>query len=178
MRIQVSQISEKDGLRRDYRFPEGKPDLVDPDCSVAGESSLGLFAERSGSEVKLSGTLHAKIQFNCDRCLESVVRAVDEEFDLFYIPSFQKGSLNDEAELTEEDLTVSFYEDDLINVGDIMREQIELVLPMSKVCDDDCRGLCSECGVNLNKIQCSCRTAAVDPRLAALRDLGLRDDPR
>ena len=173
MRIQVSQISEEDGLRLEHRYGLGQPELGTPDRAISGRPVLRLFAERAGTEVKLNGSIEASIRFNCDRCLEPVALNVDEQFELFYIPSFAPGASKDETELREEDLTVSFYREDTINLDDVVREQIELALPMSKVCGADCRGLCPECGSNLNKVQCLCSTRATDPRLAALRDLNI-----
>ena len=171
MRIQVSQISEEDGLRLEHRYPEGKPKLDAPDREITGQPVLRLFAERAGAEVRLNGSIEAGIRFNCDRCLEPVACNVDEQLELFYIPSFAPGALKDETELREEDLTVSFYREDTINLDDVVREQIELALPMSTLCGEDCRGLCPECGSNLNRDHCSCSAKVADLRFAALSDL-------
>ncbi len=171
MRIQVSQISEEDGLRIEHKYPEGQPELDSPDHEIAGQPVVIAFAERGGAKVELSGTIEATIRFNCDRCLEPVALNVDEHFDLFYIPSSQPEGSKDETELTEGDLTVSFYTDGAIDIDDVVREQIELELPMSKLCGEQCRGLCPQCGSNRNQVKCSCLTTAVDPRFAALRDL-------
>ena len=51
---------------------------------------------------------------------------------------------------------MAFYSDQIIDVDDLVREQIELALPMSRLCSDDCRGLCPECGANLNEGDCAC----------------------
>ena len=57
MRIQVSQISEEDGLSLEHRYPEGQPELGAPDHEIVGQPVLRLFAERGGTEVTLSGSL-------------------------------------------------------------------------------------------------------------------------
>ena len=55
--------------------------------------------------------------------------------------------------------------------GELVREQFQLVLPMKPLCRDDCKGLCSECGTNLNRDTCTCSHKWEDQRLAALRGL-------
>jgi len=51
------------------------------------------------------------------------------------------------------------------------RESLQIALPMKPLCKDDCKGLCPNCGTNLNKATCDCTTHWEDPRLAALRAL-------
>ena len=51
-----------------------------------------------------------------------------------------------------------------------MREQFYLALPMKPLCRDDCRGLCSMCGANLNRSTCDCKHDFADPRFAALKE--------
>jgi uncharacterized protein len=66
-----------------------------------------------------------------------------------------------------------FYLDELhmADVGEMLREYVLLELPMQPLCRPDCRGLCPECGADLNVEQCSCGSTSVDERFAALRAL-------
>jgi uncharacterized protein len=57
----------------------------------------------------------------------------------------------------------------------MLREQFQLTLPMKPLCAQACRGLCPQCGTNLNRSQCACKPVWVDPRLAALEGLLNRD---
>ena len=77
----------------------------------------------------------------------------------------------DEQEIQEDDLSTAFYEDDKIDLGQLMREQFLLSLPMKPLCSDACRGLCPVCGTNLNRGSCDCKSTWDDPRLAALREI-------
>ena len=74
-----------------------------------------------------------------------------------------------EHEVKDDDLNVSFYKDDQIDLGEVMREQFYLALPMKPLCREDCRGLCPVCGVNRNRESCTCQAEWVDPRMDALR---------
>ena len=62
-----------------------------------------------------------------------------------------------EREIEEDDLTTAFYENDEIDLGQLMQEQFYLALPMKPLCRDDCKGLCPECGTNLNRGTCDCK---------------------
>jgi uncharacterized protein len=95
---------------------------------------------------------------------------VDASFDLRYQPhALNTGS--DEREIEEDDLSTAFYENDEIDLGQLMREQFYLSVPMKPLCQDDCRGLCPVCGTNLNRGTCECKQGWDDPRLAVLRNL-------
>ena len=76
-----------------------------------------------------------------------------------------------EREIEEDDLTTAFYENDEIDLGQLMREQFYLALPMKPLCSEDCQGLCPVCGTNLNRGHVQLQPAWEDPRLAALREL-------
>src|SRR5919112_562701 len=75
------------------------------------------------------------------------------------------------VELQAEDLILSAYEGDAVDLDEIVREQTLLALPSRHLCREDCKGLCQKCGANLNENQCSCEQGETDPRWAALADL-------
>src|SRR5207249_9472867 len=112
-------------------------------------------------------------ELRCSRCLEPFRLGVDEHFDLRYQPHTANTG-EDEREIEEDDLSTAFYENDEIDLGQLMREQFYLALPMKPLCREDCRGLCPSCGGNRNLVPCACAERAPDPRLAALRDLATR----
>jgi uncharacterized protein len=80
-----------------------------------------------------------------------------------------------EREVEEDDLSTAFYENDEIDLGQLMREQFYLSLPMKPLCLDDCQGLCPQCGTNLNRGTCGCQRTWEDPRFAPLRALKEND---
>jgi uncharacterized protein len=95
---------------------------------------------------------------------------VDTTFDLLFLPAVANTG-GDDQEVAEDDLGVSFYKDDAIDLRQVIREQFYLSLPMKPLCRDDCKGLCPVCGINRNREVCSCESAWVDPRFDALRKL-------
>lgn len=168
MRINIAQINEEDGLNVQHLYPEGEPSLSGNESRLAGRSELDLQASRAGQEVSLVGRVTARVEFECDRCLQPVAVRVEPSFDLLYLPPLGVGQ---EHELGEDDLAIGFYQDETIDVDDLVREQIELALPMSRLCREACRGLCPDCGANLNDGDCTCKDEEIDPRWAALKEL-------
>jgi len=168
MNINVAQVSEDEGLTIHHLYPEGEPALRGYDNRLMGRPELNLKAARNRHEVQLTGKLKAAVSFDCDRCLKPLTIPVEQTFDLTYVPPV---GTEEEKELGDDDLLVAFYTDQVIDVDDLVREQIELALPMSRLCSDECRGLCPECGANLNEGPCACKPDDVDPRWAALSQL-------
>jgi uncharacterized protein len=168
MNIVVAEINEDEGLDVHHLYPKGEPRLAGEEGSLIGRSELSLRATRADDKVELTGSVSALVGFECDRCLTPLSVPVEQSFDLLYVPPLGTG---DEHELGEKDLSIGFYQGGVIDVDDLVREQIELALPMARLCSDECRGLCPECGANLNDGKCACDVEQVEMRWAALKEL-------
>ena len=140
------------------------------DYAVASLVGLRLRVLRDADTYRLVGRLGATLRLACCRCLEPFDVPVDLPIDLRYLPQ-RKNVGEGELEIAEEDLSTAFYRDEQIDLGLMLREQFQLSLPMKPLCQEDCRGLCPECGANRNSEQCSCDTSWRDPRFAALETL-------
>jgi uncharacterized protein len=156
--------------RMERTYPASAFSAFQDDCHVVQPVLLALDVYKNRSEVKLVGRLTTALQLQCGRCLESYTLAVSESFDLMYLPRNENAG-EGEIEIEEEDLETAFYEGDEIDLGQLMREQFYLALPMKPLCSEQCRGLCPVCGANLNQSSCNCETRWVDPRLEALKSL-------
>src|SRR3972149_1229351 len=71
----------------------------------------------------------------------------------------------------DEDIDFETYKGDEIDLGGYLRELIAMSLPIKVLCGEGCKGLCPNCGVNLNLEECFCKDNWVDPRFAVLRNL-------
>lgn len=138
---------------------------------MIGGAELNLHATREGERVELVGEVTAVVGFECDRCLAALSVPVEQSFDLLYVPPL---STQDERELEVDDLSIGFYQGEAIDADDLVREQIELALPMARLCSEECRGLCPECGTNLNVRECACKNEQADSRWSALKELKSR----
>ncbi len=121
-------------------------------------------------KVRLVGRVTTSLELDCSRCLDPFTVPIDAQFDMLFLPAGANTG-GEEQEVGDEDLGVSFYKDDTIDLGDVLREQFYLALPMKPLCRDDCQGLCPICGKNRNRERCDCQSEWVDPRLEVLRKL-------
>lgn len=140
------------------------------DFAVAAPVVLGFDIHKDKDLFRLVGRVQTDLELPCSRCLEPFTSPVDAAFDLRYQPQ-SSNTGDDEREIEEDDLTTAFYQGDAIDLGQLMREQFYLSLPMKPLCTEACRGLCSMCGANVNRGECGCKREWPDPRLAALREL-------
>jgi len=136
--------------------------------------ALDFDLHKDKERFRVEGTVRTELELPCSRCLEPFTLPVDQAFDLRYQPHAQNTG-EGEREIEEDDLTTAFYENDEIDLGQLMREQFYLALPMKPLCADDCKGLCPLCGKNLNRETCACNRTWDDPRMAALRELRHRN---
>ena len=135
---------------------------------------LGFDIYKNQEQFRLAGDVKTTLELPCSRCLEPFRWPVDAHFDLRYQPHAHNTG-EGEREIEEDDLSTAFYEDEQIDLGQLMSEQFYLSLPMKPLCGDDCKGLCPVCGKNLNREPCDCKRSWDDPRLAALRELKTKD---
>ena len=158
-------------------FQPGEVEFMDGHLSQAGPLEAEGTAELSQNlpgEIRVQGRLKVTMNSDCDRCLEPSQFPLETRFDLLYEPARVGLRPAEEVEIGEDDTDIAFYEGDGLELKDILREQILLALPMQRVCREDCRGICPECGQNRNVENCECQAKAGDDRWAALKELQLK----
>ena len=161
---------QSDHERVEQRYEPGLFQGVGGDVfRVVSPVSIAFDVDRQeAGRYRLTGRVEGEMELSCSRCLEPFRMPVAAEFDLRYVPRTENVG-DEEQEVGEDDLTTAFYTDDQIDLGELIAEQFQLALPMKPLCSDDCRGLCPQCGTNLNTGSCDCHREWVDPRLAALK---------
>ncbi len=175
MHLDLSRLAgDSEHVRREYPA-EAFAGSAD-DYRVVGPVRLEFDLSRSENRYHLVGRIEAALQLTCSRCAEGFPWPVSAEFDLRYLP--QSANVGEgELEVAEEDLGVAFYEEESIDLGQLMREQFYLAMPMKPLCAPGCQGLCPQCGANRNQGECGCQVVWEDPRLAPLRRLLERREP-
>ena len=167
MRVNVSEIKDG-GLSLDLTRGPGwlggseKSEVASVDSDI--EFHIDLL--RTAGEISVRGKIGFLAVARCSRCLSDVSVDTNLEVNLILSPS--------ETEKKEEaggDIDYETYRGRTIDLNDYMREQVNLSLPYKVVCTEDCRGLCSGCGQNLNEQQCGCETHQEDSRFAVLKDI-------
>ncbi len=158
--------------------PSALPSADAGEFRVEAPVRLAFDIFKDGSQFRLVGHVASALTLACGRCLDDLVLPVDLPFDLLYLPH-QDNAGQGEVEVEDDDLTTAFYADGGIDLGQLVLEQFYLAVPMKPLCRESCRGLCPECGTNLNTATCSCVREWTDPRLdglRALRDAGDRQE--
>jgi uncharacterized protein len=160
-------------------FGPGVVDFGVEGVRQVGNLDWAATAERAGEEVRIVGTLDVTVEASCSRCLESARVRVNKPFDLFFRERDE--AMFDEDEevgLDETDTRTAFFTGSKLAIGDILREQILLALPMKALCTVDCKGLCPTCGTNLNSGSCRCPAEDFNPHMDSLLELKRRLDKR
>ncbi len=135
---------------------------VEIDASVIPRGGIYLFRGRAAAEIELE----------CSLCLKKFPLSIRTEFVINYEPvSFEPEVAAKEVELGKDDLDITYYRDDLLPIGEDIREAVLLAIPSVPRCFDACLGLCPVCGRNRNEIQCGCETDDEDERWRVLGEL-------
>ena len=171
--LDVSQMREA-RARIDRTYAAGAVASDDEVYRIVAPIVLAADVFRDRDQFRLAGHVRTTLGLTCCRCLESFRMPLDESFDVLFLPHRENAG-EGEREVEDDDLTVAFYRDQVIDLGQLMQEQFYLVVPMKPLCREGCLGLCSLCGTNLNSGSCSCAATWEDPRLAALRTLLKKD---
>lgn len=125
-----------------------------------------------GPDFLLEATLRYRQRLDCDRCLTAYEQEVELPF-AFVVTSRPDdvAATEDGAgarELEPEDLSTLGAVDGAVDLAVLVREQVELNLPMKPICDPACRGLCPQCGADLKREVCTCAGERFDPRWSGL----------
>jgi len=173
LQIEVSKIPPEGMDVSAELDPEGIHVEGSESFVLQGGGRLRCHVERQDDEtVHVKGQFQVRVGLECGRCLEPFQLSLEHDLDQFYLPH-RPGDAGpeDEEELTDRDLVVAYYREGQVDLGEMIREQIFLSIPMKRVCRDDCLGICPSCGLNRNTTQCECRAESTDPRLLPLEKL-------
>jgi len=141
-----------------------------PDFGFPPSLDVQLVYYRSGPEILFSGNFSGAFTGHCGRCLAEFNFSLDKTFDMVLTPE-PKRSVHGAAELHRDELGLSYYSSEEIDLAPLIAEQVMLALPTRSLCSEDCRGLCGMCGAHLNSEACHCPDIGGDPRMAPFRRL-------
>lgn len=119
---------------------------------------------KDDKQIVLNGTLNLKYISPCSRCLKDVNQQINPELNLILVPDKE-----DKFEY-ENDTVVTSYKGTTIDITDYLSEMVSLSFPVKILCDTHCKGLCSNCGTDLNLNSCKCKESWVSPDFAILKN--------
>jgi uncharacterized protein len=171
MEIKVSDIGN-DGLSlnlsKEPSWLVNAPDIVSGKVGMCISSGyeIDLYISKVLNEIHVQGTVRFAIVSPCARCLDRVESNLKPEINLTLLPN--------RSEIEGDDTAVyESYDGNEIDLSGYLREIIAMSVPVKVLCGEQCRGLCQNCGINLNSATCSCEDGWIDPKLAALRNVKL-----
>jgi len=142
--------------------------------SLQGMVSLSCLLQRkSADRIFLQGRIQATLLLYCDRCLQQYVKIVDSKLSFICETDGSSYHRMKEIDLTTRDLDIVQLEEAVIDLSEIIRQQLYLSVPQRRLCKEDCKGICSICGTDMNCNPCRCsREPANNPFavLAALKE--------
>ncbi|MDA8233741.1 MAG: DUF177 domain-containing protein [Clostridia bacterium] len=119
----------------------------------------------TGRTYLVKGTITARFQRVCGRCLKNFTAAVETELEVEYCHASEVREEDREREEFE------VFEGNSIDLTERVTESLYLAIPMKALCSEDCQGMCPQCGQDLNLGKCGCETDKVDPRMKVLEKL-------
>ena len=167
MRIELDKLEETGNAFAHVYDPE-EIVLDEEHVRLTKQPEVAGRVSRSGHEVRLRGKISASAEVDCDRCLKTVALPVETDFDVTYVPT-EDYKRSEAAELQEEDLSLSVFDGETIDLDELVREQVLLALPSRALCGEECKGLCPTCGADRNTNSCDCQSKEIDPRWAGLK---------
>jgi uncharacterized protein len=183
VKIHIDKIGD-DGLdldeplTREWLAEALGPDSVFAPAAEQGEGQFVAHLTRLDDVVHVRGRVHVQLEAVCSRCLAPVILPMDTPLQ---VTAFPKGreptALGDkgDGELTDDDMGVTTYENQEIDLARVVQDEVFLELPMTPLCSEDCAGLCRTCGHNLNEGPCNCAPSP-DMRWSALGRIKLKSN--
>lgn len=166
MRINVAQqLKAPIGITRNYDI-DAMVDIADSGRPVQGEIKL----TRTNRGILVTGRLHTELEVACSRCLSSfgypITLNIEEEF--FPTTDVVRGT-----SLTLPDETSCFTIDDnhILDLTEATSQYALLAVPMKPLCREDCAGLCTNCGHELNQGACGCPSQETGLHQSELREV-------
>jgi len=128
-----------------------------------------LTIQQIGEEFFCQGQVVAPVEEECDRCLTLFKDELTNDVSFIVKIGEEKSNLTTDDE--SENVIYLKPGEHVVDLRDLVREAIILALPIKPLCDPECKGLCPQCGANLNEETCECKIEEYDTRWEGLKDL-------
>lgn len=129
---------------------------------------------RVNMEYILDVDIYVTFKTDCDRCLTPTEKEIKVSLSAVLKDSSSKYLEQDDSDTEdkspEDDGNIIYYENNKFDIEKYVIMQVLSSLPMKTLCDEECKGLCPQCGIDLNKETCDCVIDDTDPRLEKLKD--------
>ena len=124
---------------------------------------INAIVDKFESSFRIKVNVKSELIDQCDKCLEEFSSQFDENGEQIY----QLGK----GEYEDDDIEILPDNTKEIELNKLINEVFLINRPIQKTCKEDCKGLCPDCGINLNHSTCNCKNERIDPRLEKLKSL-------
>jgi uncharacterized protein len=165
MKIETERIPQ-DGLSMEHRMQANDFEILklliakgEVDFTDTIGVKLSILPRKD--LIQVEGSVQARVRITCSRCAESYDARLRRQFTLSYSRKIPQDLHRDETEgieLTADQIGLILYKGDEIDLRDALAEQVVLALPYKPLCRQNCKGLCQNCGANLNREVCQCKS--------------------
>jgi DUF177 domain-containing protein len=144
-------------------------ELAAPGARFVEPVAVAVALRKIGDSIGVTGEIFTKVMFECVRCLREFLSPLGISVDARFLPGRVELSPGEHA-MPADQAENYYYGQDVILLDDLVRQELLLAIPINPQCKPDCRGLCSQCGQDLNLVNCQCPPPS-DSQLSALRSL-------
>ncbi len=171
MVFDIAEIGDG-GLDINFQVSKDQFEIDQDDCSLNKDVEVTGHLTRVEDDIFFKGRVTTELVLTCSRCLDPLTQSVDSRLKTHFIPPDPDSDSTREVELHASDIDTEVYEADQIDLTQSVLDGILLTAPVISLCSEDCKGICSQCGIKLSQESCECsHEASIDPRLEVLRQL-------
>jgi uncharacterized protein len=171
MKLDLTEILCHVGMRLGTDIDE--PPIVDEYIECASRIVGDIAFNNTGSVLLADGKVDTTVVLSCGRCLayyqEPIHVRIEEQFTLAQTStSPRRKQMPTVVEDDENPDAAQLFEGPLFDLTEALRQNISLALPTRPLHAEECLGLCSRCGHNLNEGSCGCVPEASEKPLGRL----------
>lgn len=167
MKIAIAQLQETG--QREFFFSGTKETLGLEDIPFAlHDTEVTVVLADSDHGYYLHGSLVSGATLLCDRCLTEFDYQIEAPLATLVV-------LDQSTEFEDEDVIEVPASSLSIDLTKFVHDSLLLALPFKLLCKEDCKGLCAQCGTNLNEDTCDCEDTSIDPRWNKLKELNIEN---
>jgi uncharacterized protein len=180
MRVNVDDIGDS-GLHLTFEeYAESFPLLLElsrsGECVFLMPLTVDLRIRRIGQLFEADGRFDTRVRLSCSRCLADYETPLAAGFNLSFSreqPERAVPSRHAEIELGTEEIGLILFHGEEIDLRGAVQEEVLMTVPMKTLCRPECKGLCLQCGADLNQGDCGCERKIINPKFAVLKGLKL-----
>lgn len=177
LRIRIEDI-KGEGLVLDFEedalvFPTLGEISAAGECGFPAPLRIHLRVQKAGEMVEIDAEVKTRVSLTCSRCLKGFEMPLATRFALTYaeeLPEISGEEDEEEVELSAEEMGIILFHGEEIDLREAVQDQVVMALPLRPLCSEECRGLCPQCGADLNQGDCGCAPLAFNPKFGTLKD--------